>query len=115
MYVNATGQPGQDQSVASTLSVLPNVIEKSVRTLIAHGLAVSVDSSSQIAERAPSISMVFVGLYIGGRRDENSDSVRDRAFFFFEFTQMFEEADCALSHQKYDLEWSSRVPNPNRT
>lgn len=41
VYVNAQGQPGNDQSVASTLSVLPNVIEKSVRTVIVHGLAVS--------------------------------------------------------------------------
>ncbi|KAI0343371.1 alpha/beta-hydrolase [Trametopsis cervina] len=39
VYVNAQGRPGQDQSVASTLSVLPNVIEKSVRTAIVHGLA----------------------------------------------------------------------------
>ncbi|KAK0212398.1 alpha/beta-hydrolase [Desarmillaria ectypa] len=30
---------GRDNSVASTLSVLPNVIEKSVRTVIVHGLA----------------------------------------------------------------------------
>ena len=40
VYVNAQGRPGNDQSVASTLSVLPNVIEKSVRTVIVHGLAV---------------------------------------------------------------------------
>ncbi|KAI0698230.1 alpha/beta-hydrolase [Cytidiella melzeri] len=39
VYVNAQGNPGSDQSVASTLSVLPNVIEKSVRTVIVHGLA----------------------------------------------------------------------------
>ena len=43
VYVNATtGAPGNDQSIASTLSVLPNVIEKSVRTVIVHGLAVCV-------------------------------------------------------------------------
>jgi carboxypeptidase D len=29
---------GRDQSIPSTLSVLPNVIEKSERTLIVHGL-----------------------------------------------------------------------------
>jgi carboxypeptidase D len=41
VYINATtGRPGNDQSIPSTLSVLPNVIEKSVRTVIAHGLAV---------------------------------------------------------------------------
>ncbi|KAF8512401.1 alpha/beta-hydrolase [Gautieria morchelliformis] len=40
VYINATtGEPGNDQSIASTLSVLPNVIEKSVRTVIVHGLA----------------------------------------------------------------------------
>jgi carboxypeptidase D len=43
VYSNGTvGFPGQDQSVASTLSVLPNVIEKSIRTVIVHGLAVSL-------------------------------------------------------------------------
>ena len=42
VYINpATGGPGNDQSVASTLSVLPNVIEKSERVAIVHGLAVS--------------------------------------------------------------------------
>lgn len=40
VYASATGGPGRDTSVASTLSVLPNVIEKSVRTVIVHGLAV---------------------------------------------------------------------------
>ncbi|KAA1474008.1 alpha/beta-hydrolase [Dentipellis sp. KUC8613] len=40
VYVNATtGQPGDDQSIWSTLSVLPNVIEKSERVAITHGLA----------------------------------------------------------------------------
>ncbi|KAL4245091.1 Carboxypeptidase [Abortiporus biennis] len=40
VYINrTTGGAGRDQSVASTLSVLPNVIEKSVRTVIVHGLA----------------------------------------------------------------------------
>ncbi|ESK93701.1 carboxypeptidase cpds [Moniliophthora roreri MCA 2997] len=40
VYINrATGGPGRDQSIASTLSVMPNVIEKSVRTVIVHGLA----------------------------------------------------------------------------
>ncbi len=42
VYINpTTGGPGNDQSVASTLSVLPNVIEKSERVAIVHGLAVS--------------------------------------------------------------------------
>ncbi|OSD05763.1 alpha/beta-hydrolase [Trametes coccinea BRFM310] len=40
VYINpTTGGPGNDQSVASTLSVLPNVIEKSKRVAIVHGLA----------------------------------------------------------------------------
>ncbi|KAG6920015.1 hypothetical protein DXG01_010083 [Tephrocybe rancida] len=40
VYINAaTGRGGNDQSIPSTLSVLPNVIEKSVRTVIVHGLA----------------------------------------------------------------------------
>ncbi|KAH8112947.1 alpha/beta-hydrolase [Phellopilus nigrolimitatus] len=40
VYVNTTtGIPINDQSIPSTLSVLPNVIEKSVRTVITHGLA----------------------------------------------------------------------------
>ncbi|TFY65947.1 hypothetical protein EVG20_g5147 [Dentipellis fragilis] len=40
VYVNATtGQLGSDQSIYSTLSVLPNVIEKSERVAIVHGLA----------------------------------------------------------------------------
>lgn len=41
VYVDpATGGPGDDQSLPSTLSVLPNVIEKSERVAIVHGLAV---------------------------------------------------------------------------
>ncbi|KAF7800102.1 hypothetical protein EIP86_011346 [Pleurotus ostreatoroseus] len=40
VYSNGTtGFPGRDQSVGSALSVLPNVIEKSVRSVIVHGLA----------------------------------------------------------------------------
>ncbi|CAL1711151.1 unnamed protein product [Somion occarium] len=40
VYINrTTGGAGRDQSIPSTLSVLPNVIEKSVRTVIVHGLA----------------------------------------------------------------------------
>ncbi|KAI0262574.1 alpha/beta-hydrolase [Gloeopeniophorella convolvens] len=40
VYVNpTTGAPGNDLSIPSTLSVLPNVIEKSERTVIVHGLA----------------------------------------------------------------------------
>ncbi|OBZ69475.1 Serine-type carboxypeptidase F [Grifola frondosa] len=39
VYASPSGGPGNDQSVASTLSVLPNVIEKSLRTVIVHGLA----------------------------------------------------------------------------
>ncbi|KII95995.1 hypothetical protein PLICRDRAFT_97584 [Plicaturopsis crispa FD-325 SS-3] len=40
VYVNATtGRAVNDQSIPSTLSVLPNVIEKSERTVIIHGLA----------------------------------------------------------------------------
>lgn len=40
VYTNATRNgPGRDQSVASMLSVMPNVIEKSIRTVVVHGLA----------------------------------------------------------------------------
>ncbi|KAK1230491.1 hypothetical protein PQX77_006419 [Marasmius sp. AFHP31] len=40
VYINrTTGRAGRDQSISSTLSVLPNVIEKSERTVIVHGLA----------------------------------------------------------------------------
>lgn len=40
VYINATtGRPGSDTSIPSTLSVLPDVIEKSERVVIAHGLA----------------------------------------------------------------------------
>ncbi|KAF8828754.1 hypothetical protein HHX47_DHR3000070 [Lentinula edodes] len=39
VYVNAAGRPGNDQSVASMLSVFPNVIEKSERVVVVHGLA----------------------------------------------------------------------------
>ncbi|TFK75469.1 alpha/beta-hydrolase [Pluteus cervinus] len=40
VYINPnTGRSGNDQSIASTLSVLPNVIEKSERSIIVHGLA----------------------------------------------------------------------------
>ncbi|THH16251.1 hypothetical protein EW146_g4361 [Bondarzewia mesenterica] len=47
VYINpTTGGPGSDQSIPSTLSVLPNVIEKSERTVIAHGLAKSTTHSS---------------------------------------------------------------------
>lgn len=41
VYIDpVTGAQGNDQSIPSTLSVLPNVIDKSVRTVIVHGLAV---------------------------------------------------------------------------
>ncbi|PSS22696.1 hypothetical protein PHLCEN_2v2993 [Hermanssonia centrifuga] len=40
VYINkTTGAAGRDQSVASMLSIFPNVIEKSVRTVVVHGLA----------------------------------------------------------------------------
>jgi carboxypeptidase D len=39
VYVDEQGNPGFDTSVPSTLSVLPNVIEKSERSMIIHGLA----------------------------------------------------------------------------
>ena len=49
VYINATtGAPGNDQSIPSTLSVLPNVIEKSERTVIIHGLAVRTRSHNKI-------------------------------------------------------------------
>ena len=42
VYVNTTtGRAINDQSIPSALSVLPNVIEKSERTVIVHGLSVS--------------------------------------------------------------------------
>ena len=42
VYVNTTtGRGINDQSIPSALSVLPNVIEKSERTVIVHGLSVS--------------------------------------------------------------------------
>ena len=41
VYINATtGAGGRDQSIPSMLSVMPNVIDKSVRTVVVHGLAV---------------------------------------------------------------------------
>lgn len=41
VYVDPkTGAPSFDQSIPSSFSVLPNVIQKSVRTVIVHGLAV---------------------------------------------------------------------------
>ena len=41
VYINATtGRGGNDQSIPSMLSVMPNVIDKSVRTVVVHGLAV---------------------------------------------------------------------------
>lgn len=41
VYVDpVTGGPGFDQSNPSFATVLPNVIDKSVRTVIVHGLAV---------------------------------------------------------------------------
>ncbi|KAJ3827452.1 alpha/beta-hydrolase [Lentinula raphanica] len=39
VYVNAQGRPGNDQSIPSMLSVFPNVIEKSERVVVVHGLA----------------------------------------------------------------------------
>lgn len=40
VYVDpATGRGGRDQSIASMLSVMPNVIEKSKRAVVVHGLA----------------------------------------------------------------------------
>ncbi|KAF8160848.1 alpha/beta-hydrolase [Crassisporium funariophilum] len=40
VYIDpVTGAQGRDTSIPSTLSVLPNVIDKSVRTVIVHGLA----------------------------------------------------------------------------
>ena len=38
VFTNGTdGAPGKDTSLPSMLSVLPNVIEKSVRTVVVHG------------------------------------------------------------------------------
>jgi len=37
--VTKTGAQGNDQSVASMLSIFPNVIEKSERVVVVHGLA----------------------------------------------------------------------------
>ncbi|KAF9073517.1 alpha/beta-hydrolase [Rhodocollybia butyracea] len=39
VYVTKTGAQGNDQSVASMLSIFPNVIEKSERVVVVHGLA----------------------------------------------------------------------------
>ncbi|KAL5520959.1 hypothetical protein ACEPAF_2962 [Sanghuangporus sanghuang] len=40
VYVNTTtGRPINDQSIPSMLSIMPNVIEKSERTVVVHGLA----------------------------------------------------------------------------
>lgn len=50
MYVNTTtGRPINDQSIPSTLSVLPNVIEKSERTIILHGLEVGLIGAVALA------------------------------------------------------------------
>ncbi|EJD41864.1 alpha/beta-hydrolase [Auricularia subglabra TFB-10046 SS5] len=52
VYVDpVTGNSGRDQSIASALSILPNVIEKSKRTVIVHGLAdfILVAEGSRIA------------------------------------------------------------------
>jgi len=52
VYINpVTGGPGRDTSIPSTLSVLPNVIDKSVRTVIVHGLAVSVLYQLQVKSK----------------------------------------------------------------
>lgn len=59
VYVNAQGQPGRDQSVASTLSVLPNVIEKSLRTVVVHGLAVRFNFHRQLCTHLQLSNLAF--------------------------------------------------------
>ncbi|KZV84913.1 alpha/beta-hydrolase [Exidia glandulosa HHB12029] len=52
VYVDpVTGRGGRDQSIASALSILPNVIEKSQRAVIVHGLAdyILIAEGSRIA------------------------------------------------------------------
>lgn len=63
VYINAkTGGPGNDQSIPSTLSVLPNVIDKSVRTVIVHGLAVRNEEidQSDACTHVPSQDFILV-------------------------------------------------------
>ena len=73
VYINrTTGRAGRDQSIPSTLSVLPNVIEKSERTVIVHGLAVSLKRCP--TTRFPLTSAV--GLHSDRRGHSNCDSVR---------------------------------------
>ena len=64
VYINpVTGGPGNDQSVASTLSVLPNVIEKSERVAIIHGLAVRTLPRLLDTEEDDETSTLSAGLH----------------------------------------------------
>lgn len=78
MYINrTTGAGGRDQSVASTLSVLPNVIEKSERTVIVHGLAVGATACLVI----PDFNFHLTGFHFGRRGHADRYSVSPvRAF-----------------------------------
>ena len=62
VYINPqTGRGGSDQSIPSTLSVLPNVIEKSERTIIVHGLAdfILLAEGTRIAIQSVTHTLVF--------------------------------------------------------
>lgn len=75
VYIDkTTGGPGNDQSIPSTLSVLPNVIEKSVRTVIVHGLAVRWLPTPDYL--SSNLLHTFLGLYSCCRRDSYCDPVR---------------------------------------
>lgn len=70
VYVNTTtGRPINDQSIPSTLSVLPNVIEKSERTIIVHGLAVRDLQCSELLN----CRLNFHHLGFHSRRRRNKD------------------------------------------
>lgn len=60
---------GVDQSIPSTLSVLPNVIEKSERVAIVHGLAVRTQPIRSSEWSLIVAILASVGLHPRRRRD----------------------------------------------
>ena len=98
VYINATtGRPGSDTSIPSTLSVLPNVIEKSERTIIVHGLAVSSYRTWDFC----SLWTMIAGLHLDCRRHANRNPVSSNHKTLVLGLHPF---------QKHDLEWCARLP-----
>lgn len=99
VYVNTTtGRAINDQSIPSTLSVLPNVIEKSVRTVIVHGLSVWQKYFEHAWLLSTELPANPVGLHSRSRRYSYCHSVS----IFFSYL----EAVKVLKSNKRNMTWN---------